>query len=166
MKWARARTPLSQRELAQLSTGEDRKQTAWEWENDKATPRMDHAIKAAQALNVGVEWLLTGNEEAQPAADPLDEWGLARARAIVKLAELLEGDQKILELRAEAALNASIAARLEAEKAPNRSALVSAGEAQAVEEIVRRTLAGGLSAPSSGGTRRETPEGGQSAAPD
>lgn len=58
---------------------------------------------------------------ADPTDDVLDLWGLARARSVEKLIDYLREDRRVHELRAEAALNASRAAVLEAEKAPDRS---------------------------------------------
>lgn len=87
---------------------------------------IDHAlvVAVAETFGVDVRELLLGEAPATPRAggrvvdsDAIDEWGAARARAVEKLADLLVGDRKVLEDRAAAVLNMSIAARLEAEAA-------------------------------------------------
>jgi len=100
-KMRRAGKPVSQPEVAR-------------WEGGGAHPEYDTIVMWAEALDVPLSVFF------EPAADGdvLDEWGLARVRAMEKLIDLLNGDQETFRLLAQSRADLSRAARLEAEKAP------------------------------------------------
>lgn len=69
LRWARARTGLSQRELAR-KVGVD-KQSIWKWETQGSIPLADMMPILAHALGVESEFLLEGKNppaSAEPAA--------------------------------------------------------------------------------------------------
>jgi hypothetical protein len=145
-------------DLARLAkeTGDNYKNVL-RWISGDTTVPGDFVGRYIVALPVDPAWLLTGMtpEGTRNGSGPtasIDEWGIARARAVEKLADLLLADQRVLEKRADAALNASIATRIEAEKAPaqNQGGPVSAETvatllqtAQRLEELFRRPMGGG-----------------------
>lgn len=115
---------MTQPQLAK-ALGYKRAATVSDWERGKQAPTKADLTKTAELGGLSYADAFGDLEEEPPAlsAQALDEWGLARARAVEKLVELLERDRRILELRAEAQVNVSKAALLEAEKAPDFSKL-------------------------------------------
>lgn len=119
------RKGLGQNELAEMvgaSSG-----AASGWFSKGTYPGGNFIVQLPELLDVDGHWLLTGEgtmerKKGDDREALLDEWGAARARAVEKLADLLLADQVVLDKRAEAALEVGRAARIEAEKAPNRSA--------------------------------------------
>lgn len=129
---------MSQDTLArQLSEmGQDVKgATVRRYERGEREPPASYIVAFAKLARIDPGWLLTGGEPPSPNGDYsdreeavpemadglLDRWGYQRAKAIADLAELLREDCPILRMRAEATLNASKAALIEAEKAPDRN---------------------------------------------
>lgn len=105
------------------------------WLGRETPPSEDTLVKLSDQMEgVPVVWLRYGIDpgdgatthapppppEPGPEDDPrlIIEWGLLRAKAITGLLDVLREDHRVLEIRAEAALNASRAALLEAQKAP------------------------------------------------
>lgn len=89
-------------------------------------PRPARSVHELWPDNLSVRSTLEGGAVREEragygATSTIDEWGLARARAIETLAELLKEDRPLLEMRAQATVLAGRAALLEAEKAPDRS---------------------------------------------
>lgn len=103
-----------------------------------------------------------GNGSDQIVPDTLDAWGAARARAVEKLADLLLADQRVLEMRAEAALTTARAALIEAEKAPDRSLVLSSDREARLRALVDEALAARRQAEQAGGG----PTNGKPARPD
>lgn len=124
--------------------------TVSRWINNEGNPRpldMRNAVERLLAEIRAGKWPAKQDGEitegrARPGRRPreeenlLDLWGYQRARAIAELTELLREDTAILQMRAEAALNASRATLLEAEKAPLRG-LPTSFNVRDLEKIVR-----------------------------
>lgn len=116
---------LTQHALGELMVRESGKSVTQgevaRWESAEVTPNDSTVAMWATALGVPVSTFYEPPDEAS-----LDEWGLARVRAVEKLIDLLNGDQETFRLLAQARADLSRAALLEVEKAPTRSGDVTA----------------------------------------
>jgi hypothetical protein len=87
-------------------------------------PRLDTKVDAE--LSAALKALASSDpDDLTTMARMIDLWGVYRSKALADLAAALQGDQRILELRAEAQRDASRAARLEAEEAARRGKEIS-----------------------------------------
>jgi transcriptional regulator with XRE-family HTH domain len=155
---------ISQERLAQIlrTAGYDvTGATVMRYESGRREAPGEYLRTVALVSGVDPGWLLSG-QEGEPNAEPIasspvaavDLWGMHRARAVERLADLLLQDQKILELRAEAAVLTARAALVDAETASGRGGepAVSAATAERLFRVAEAEQAArGVADPESPG---------------